>query len=313
MMKVFSPFKPMELKAVQGLPQDTSKYLYQIKWDGIRGVVHVSPDEVKVFNRNLYDKTLQYPELQQLVQWKKTLILDGEIVVLKDGLPSFSRVIKRDFASNIIKIASLTKALPIVYCVFDILYYNGVELISLPLAERLEFMKRLKKEQEMDCIYFSDASYAGSELLTLTKEKNMEGIVAKEVSGTYEIGYKSGKWQKIKHRRLQKCVVCGFTTKDLRPSALVLGAFNENNQLIYIGRAGSGLTGQDLALLKEGTKPLISDKPSLLNAPKDKGNYTWLEPRLTVLVEFSEWTEDLSLRAPVVKGFTNALPEECRL
>lgn len=312
-MKLFTPFKPMELKKVKEIPLDNEQYLYQIKWDGIRGIVHSDGQELKVFNRNLYDKTLQYPELQELVRWNKKFILDGEIVVLKEGLPSFSQVIRRDFASNQSKIVSLRKTLPIVYCVFDILLYEDKPLIDLPLIERLKYLEALQEEKKFDFLYFTEISKNGRELLNQTKEKNMEGIVAKEVLSPYEIGYKSGKWLKIKHRRIQSCVVCGYTTKELRLSALVLGAYNDKEELIYIGRAGSGLSGQELTLLKEGTKPLLSKKSPILNPPKDNLNYTWLEPKLTVLVEFSEWTEDLSLRAPVIKGFTSTAPENCRI
>ena len=72
-MKLFTPFKPMELKKVKELPLDNEKYIYQIKWDGIRGLVHSDGQEVRVFNRNLADKTLQYPELQELLKWNKKL------------------------------------------------------------------------------------------------------------------------------------------------------------------------------------------------------------------------------------------------
>jgi bifunctional non-homologous end joining protein LigD len=311
-MKLFTPFKPMELKKVKELPLDNEKYIYQIKWDGIRGLVHSDGQEVRVFNRNLADKTLQYPELQELLKWNKKIILDGEIIVLNEGLPSFTQVIRRDFASSKTKIASLRKVMPIVYCVFDILFYEDRSLINLPLLERLKYLEVLR-EENLPFIYFTEIFNTGKDLFEQTKEKKMEGIVAKEVLSPYEIGYKSGKWLKIKHRRLQNCVVCGYTTKELRPSALVLGAYNAQEELIYVGRAASGLTGQELALLKEGAKPLISKKPHILNPPQDNLTYIWLVPKLTVLVEFSEWTEDLKLRIPVIKGFTNISPEKCRI
>ena len=130
---------------------------------------------------------------------------------------------------------------------------------------------RSPARRKLALIYFTEIFNTGKDLLSKLKKK-MEGIVAKEVLSPYEIGYKSGKWLKIKHRRLQNCIVCGYTTKELRPSALVLGAYNAQEELIYVGRAASGLTGQELALLKEGAKPLISKKPHILKPSSGQFN-----------------------------------------
>lgn len=160
-------------------------------------------------------------------------------------------------------------------------------------------------------IFFTENFKKGQELFEVIKVKKMEGIVAKDINSSYEIGEKTGRWIKIKYRRKQYCVVCGYTLKNHRPSALLLGVFNDGGQLVFVGRAGSGLTGENFNKLVALSKDLIIDKSPLINPPREKMEYIWLEPRLTILVEYAEWTEEMALRAPVIKGFTNVAPENC--
>ncbi|KJS22706.1 MAG: hypothetical protein VR72_04000 [Clostridiaceae bacterium BRH_c20a] len=312
-MELFIPFRPMEPKVMENdRIFSNPKYIYEVKWDGIRGIIHSSQGEVKVFNKKMKDKTLQYPELQVFGHLKYDLILDGEIVVLKNALPSFPSVIRRDFAGNSSKIKKLEKTLPITYCIFDIILYNNQFLIQKSWQERQEVLLEVKKDlTTYKNIFFTENFKKGQELFEVIKVKKMEGIVAKDINSSYEIGEKTGRWIKIKYRRKQYCVVCGYTLKNHRPSALLLGVFNDGGQLVFVGRAGSGLTGENFNKLVALSKDLIIDKSPLINPPREKMEYIWLEPRLTILVEYAEWTEEMALRAPVIKGFTNVAPENC--
>jgi len=312
-MKLFEPFLPMEPKLLENQQIFANPdYRYQLKWDGVRGIVHSAPGKVKVFNKKMRDKTLQYPELQVLGKLNYDLILDGEIVVLKKGIPNFSAVIKRDFAGNQAKIQSLTGYLPITYCIFDIIYYAGQNLSRLSWNKRQEFLWEIKENlSSFAHIYFTGSFTNGRELFEVIKAKELEGIVGKDMNSPYEMGTKTDKWVKIKYRRQKNCVVCGYTVKNLRPSALLLGLYNEDGQLFYVGRAGSGLTGEMLSQLAVIGKELMIKKPPVVNPPREKLQYIWFNPRLTVLVEYAEWTEEMSLRTPTVKGFTKLSPEEC--
>ncbi|KJS86103.1 MAG: hypothetical protein JM58_07510 [Peptococcaceae bacterium BICA1-8] len=312
-MELFTPFRPMEPK-LMGNDRVFSdpKYIYEVKWDGVRGIIHSSQGKVKIFNKKMRDKTLQYPELQVFGQLDYNLILDGEMVVLKNSLPSFPSIIKRDFASNFSKIKKLEKTLPITYCIFDIILYNNQLLIEQSWQERQEVLSEVKKDlTDFKNIFFTDSFSKGQELFEAIKDKKMEGIVAKDINSSYEVGEKTGRWIKIKYRRKQYCVVCGYTIKNLRPSALLLGVYNDEKKLVFVGRAGSGITGENFNKLVALSKEIIIDKSPVINPPHEKLEYIWLEPRITILVEYAEWTEEMALRAPVIKGFTNIPPESC--
>jgi bifunctional non-homologous end joining protein LigD len=141
---------------------------------------------------------------------------------------------------------------------------------------------------------------------------DMEGIVMKERNGLYHIGMKHPTWFKVKCKRKMKAVVGGVTLKGGIVNALLLGAYQEG-QLIFIGGAGSGLTNDHLKLLTESVRSLRQETCPFVNPPKlRKGEFAWFVPSLTVLVEYLEWTEEITLRAPVVKKFGQAAPEECR-
>ena len=58
-------FKPMLLKEIDK-PFNSKDYLYEIKYDGIRVLIYVSPKTIKIISRNLNDITYLFPELNIL-------------------------------------------------------------------------------------------------------------------------------------------------------------------------------------------------------------------------------------------------------
>lgn len=139
----------------------------------------------------------------------------------------------------------------------------------------------------------------------------MEGIVIKRTSSPYVGGKKHRDWLKVKYRRIQYCVVGGYTLKGSTVNALLLGAYRDQD-LVYIGKAGTGLRQADWSLLtKELPQMAISFSP-FVNKPTAPGYY-FVQPLLTLRVEFAEWTDSLTLRSPVITGFSTKPSSECRL
>ncbi len=139
----------------------------------------------------------------------------------------------------------------------------------------------------------------------------MEGVVAKRIDSPYLPGRKSDYWLKIKVRRKRSCVVGGYSIKCGIPTALLLGIYR-GEELLYIGRAGTGLRDQEWRKLAEFLPLLRQERPAFKNPPRGR-QYCWIEPRLVVGVEFMEWTESFSLRAPVIIGFSKEDPKGCQL
>jgi bifunctional non-homologous end joining protein LigD len=160
---------------------------------------------------------------------------------------------------------------PTVYYIFDVLWHNGDDLTGKALLERKAVLKRiLRPAKGIQLGSYAEAE--GKALFILTKEKGMEGIIAKRKNVIYRPGKRTSDWLKITARLQQEFVVGGFTApKGSRKSlgAVVLGAYT-SGKLRHYGYAGSGFSEKDLKDAVERMKPLFIDKCPFVNPPNIK-------------------------------------------
>ncbi len=294
-------------------PFDSPFHYFQIKWDGVRMLAFVENKAVRLQNRRGLERTFQYPELQEIgkLLGSREAVLDGEVIVLEGGKPSFPRVMQRDLCSREKMLGYLRKAHPVTYCVFDLLFIDGVDLTPMPYSYRIEQLRCIFTGNN-SAVYINENFRSGKDLFQQLARRGWEGVVAKDKSGRYVWGpKKSSVWLKIKIRRQQLCLVGGLSFSGGIPSALLLGVYRDED-LTYIGKAGSGLSRKDLLELDHLAAGHAQGEPSFVNPPRGK-DLVWLKPALTVLVEYAEWTDNLQLRAPVIKGFTGRPPTEARI
>gem|GEM_PF-152510 len=97
-----------------------------------------------------------------------------------------------------------------------------------------------------------------------------------------------------------------------RVNALLLGLYDAQGRLHYIGHAGSGrLTGRDWAEITAAAELLRTpDCPFAARPPRSAGA-VWLRPLLTAKVRYLEWTEGRTLRQPVIEAVGAGPPEDC--
>lgn len=302
---------PMELLSRKDIPRDDN-YLFQIKWDGVRILSFIRDGQVRLQNRKLKDRTLQYPELCRLPEFLDVsrAVLDGEMTVLKEGKPSFPAVLERDLSVKDSKIKILKNELKITYFIFDILYAEDRALLDEPYGKRQDLLRELVKEK--DFLRITDNFLNGSRLFSWVTEQGLEGIVAKEKNSPYLPGEKSRHWWKIKVKKRQLCTIGGFTSKGGRMSSLLVGAYSDRG-LTYLGRVGTGLKEKEWAVLAEFLKQRVSPRTYFINPPSKSSKLVWTKPSLALWVEFSEWTPHLKLRNPSIKGFTACEPGECTI
>lgn len=310
------PFVPMLLERSQRSFADDA-WLFQVKWDGVRNLSLIEQGRIRHWSRRLRERTLHFPELDGLVRVfnGQRTVLDGEIIVLRDGKPSFPAVLERDLAGGAPD-SRKVRSTPAMFMIFDLLEYAGHELYARPLAERLAILREAVPDAEAWQAVAAFPGSSGPDLFQAVVSAGLEGVVGKRASSPYLPGTRSKDWLKIKRRQRTLAVVCGYTSPVGRSGGLLLGAYHQG-RLIYIGRAGSGLTTEQLALIRRSLHPAprpFAYEPNL----KDRfsgppGPVIWTEPRLTVNLEFTEWTEDLKLRDPVVIGFSTEPPAAARL
>jgi bifunctional non-homologous end joining protein LigD len=293
-------------------PPVGSGWCHQVKWDGVRMLAFVGADGVRLQNRRLRDRTAHYPELQALrALCRTTAILDGEVICLRDGKPSFPAILRRDLARPE-RAAALASGLPIHYMVFDIILAGSADLSRQQLADRQRQLSEVLTPSE-NVVIVED--YPDGELLfAAVAAKELEGIVSKRRDSSYHEGKQVPHWLKTKCRRRIDCVIGGAAYREQRLAALLLGLYISDGRLLYVGRAGSGLTDEQLGLLNRYFRA-AGDVPSPFTPPPRLSGVrtVWCRPEMTAVIEYQEWTEQLGLRAPVVAGFGSRPPHECLL
>jgi len=296
---------PME-PVLEARPPEKDNYLHSVKWDGVRQLVYVTRQGIRVHNRKLRDRTYVYPELHLLKKLTRVndVVLDGEVVALnEEGRPDFSLVMRRDNCGSPGAVEKGMERVPVFYMVFDLLYHKGENIMQLPLTSRLELLGKVLPEQTSG-IQLVPHQEDGQILFQVTGELGMEGVVSKDKDSRYLPGAKSRLWIKAKHFKEMVVTVGGFTTKRGILNSLSVGAFGEDDQVFYyLGNVSSGLSEADISLLdRELRKSIQSDSP-FGNYGKKKANQFWVIPRLNLKVRYLELTGDLRLRHPVIVGF----------
>ena len=298
--------EPM-LAKLSTLPRNDQDYGYEIKWDGIRALAFIDGGRLRLVNRNGREATRQYPELRELGRAVGTLqvILDGEIVAFdENGRPSFERLQSRMHLASDSAIRRRMQDIPAAYMIFDVLFLEGHSTMDLPYSER----RRLLDEQlKLEGPHWRTPSYHagdGKDMLAASRDRGLEGVIAKKLDSPYYPGRRTDYWLKIKNVQRQDVVVGGWMPGEGRRSnsigSLVVGYY-DGDKLVYAGNVGSGFKEADLQRLSKLLEPLRrKDSPFDVRQPK-KGAI-FVEPKLVAEVEFLEWTRAGTLRAPAFKG-----------
>jgi DNA ligase D-like protein (predicted 3'-phosphoesterase) len=172
--------EPMLSTIRTDVPVD-EKYLYEIKWDGIRVLISVDENKVTLRSRNNYDLTGKFPELLNIESTLRAScgLFDGEIVCLdEDGKPEFGTVIQRMQRTSAASANAASKKHPAHCYLFDVLYLDGRTLVNDPLIRRREFLADVIKN---DSVYrFSETVKDGKSLFKAVTEHGLEGIMAKD-------------------------------------------------------------------------------------------------------------------------------------
>jgi bifunctional non-homologous end joining protein LigD len=295
---------PQLTTLVERVPADWQDWLFEIKFDGYRLLTRIEDDSVRCMTRNGKDWTAKLPRLARAVAqlgipsgW-----LDGEIVVMNDkGLPDFGAL------QNAFDSASTAD---IVYYVFDLPFYDGRDLRTLPLTQRRDILRTTVTRSPQASIRFSEAfEQAPQDLLASARDLGLEGLVGKRKDSVYT-SRRSPTWIKLKIQLRQEFVVGGYTAPQGSRTglgALLLGVHDADGKLRYAGNVGSGFDNQTLRDLKARLSKLHSDCcPFAELSSAVKGQ--WVKPQLLAEVAFSEWTAGGRIRHGVFQGLRTDKP-----
>jgi bifunctional non-homologous end joining protein LigD len=315
--------KPVALGSVKPMlaeqgetPFSRRGWLFELKWDGFRVLAGREDGDVRLMYRRGNDASALFPEITKALAAlpAQGWVLDGEVVVVdEEGHPRFQRLQQRAQIARQADVARAAVAHPATYYAFDLLAFEGVDLRGLPLHVRKAALRRILPARGP--VRFTDhVEEQGEALWGEVVSRRLEGIVAKKADAPYRAG-RSSEWMKFRAERTGDFVVVGMSPPEggrVGFGALLLGAYS-GNELVYVGRVGTGFNHRQLADL---ARRLLADQrptpPCAGAAPG--GSSTWVEPKLAVEVRFKDWTRDEMLREPVFLRLREDKPlTDCRL
>lgn len=287
-------------------PFSHKDWLFEIKWDGFRAIAYVN-ESFSLKSRNGAELRSNFPEISELAQLAKNVVLDGELIIMKNGLPDFQEMQLRAKATRQSEIEKKVKSLPATYVVFDILEKDGQSLVDLPLIDRKRILRESVKEGKHICLADS-VEKTGEQYYKVVVANGLEGLVAKKMDSTYQQGIRSESWLKIKPLQSCDCVVFGYTKGEgSRAStfgSMLVGLY-DGDKLLHTCNVSSGLNQQMLESLLDFFQ---------MTKLEEKDKVTLVKPLLVCEVVYQSITKDGSLRAPRFKRMRiDKKPTECTI
>lgn len=291
-----------------------AQWRHEIKWDGMRALIDVAEHRVRILSRTERDVTVAFPELLAQAAGLsdfEDVLFDAEIVVMRQGRPSFSALAERFNVVDDPTARALAATSPVTAMIFDVLRVMGRPVHSRPWNERRELLDNINPHSKW--VTVPPTFVDGSALLDATADQGMEGIVSKNITSLYTPGVRSPDWRKSVHRRTGSYVVLGWRQEQAGTAlGSVLLAEPMPDGLAYRGRVGSGLAGRrGTALLKQLLPLRRPSSPDVTDLPdQDARGASWVEPLLVADVEFHGLSDAGRLRQPSWRGLRADLTVE---
>ena len=268
----------------------------------------VEGGRVRGWSRLGNDITVAYPELQGVGEQlgATEALLDGEIVALRDGRPSFSALQNRMHVSKSDAARRAARQYPVTLLLFDLLHLDGTSTLQLPFRQRRELLRELELKGPN---WLTPPSFDadGAAVLAASREQGLEGVVAKRLDSPYQPGTRSPVWRKITDLMAQEVVIGGWRMGEGKRAgvigALLLG-IPQDGGLAFAGSVGTGFNDAELAVLTPRLKALARrSSPFVTEMPRERAKGAkWVEPELVAEVVFRQWTPDGRMRFPAWRG-----------
>lgn len=301
-LPIDTTFRPMEARTARALPAGDG-YQFEPKWDGFRALCFRDEDEVALQSKSGQPLARYFPEIVRTVLSlsAEKFVLDGELVVPVDDRLDFDQLLQRIHPAAS-RVQQLAMRFPATYIAFDILVDgNGRPTHELPLEERRVLLER-----------FAASHFSKSNLTlrlspaTLDREvvqewfesagSAVDGIIAKRLGIAYSSGDRNG-MIKVKNLRTADCVVGGYRSSGNSIGSLLLGLYDKDGALDYVGFTSGFAADEKQSLYKKLSAMEVERSftgrtpggPSRWNRGKDAA-WTPVDPQLVLEVEFDHVT-----------------------
>lgn len=288
----------------------------EYKYDGFRLQIHKFDQEVRLFTRRLDEVTKQFPDIVQAVLENikaKNVILDGEAVGYDpqtkkyEAFQHISKRIRRKY-----QIQELAQELPVEVNIFDIIKLEDKEFLDTPFSQRLEKLQEVLHESPLHIKLAKGITVSTLKEAQKLYEESLatgnEGIMIKDLKGTYEPGGRVSAWIKMKPIMDDLDLVIveaewGSGKRSEWMTSFTLACIDDEDNILEVGKVGTGLKeipdGESVSFpeLTEQLKPLIiSQKDKLVK----------VKPEVVLSIAYEEiqkspsYTSGFALRFPRV-------------
>lgn len=258
---------------------NSSEYLFELKWDGLRAVASRDEGQVRVTDRNGGDLLPLLPELAKLPLPEGTM-LDGEIVVCDSrGRPSY------DLLAGRLGPKAARRGFGPTFVAFDLLYVEHRSLLARPLDERRRRLEDLGLRGRTIGVP-SHLEADGEPFLDVVAEYGLEGIVAKRKASPYQPGARTADWLKCHVTPRADVVIGGLEEVETSGTLRILcGQYADEEQraLVMVGEAY--VPSYLARWLDDATRAFASDTSPFSTPLPLRPSTRWLRPKLVAIVE----------------------------
>ncbi len=284
-LRLFHPVRMMLARqgTISEVLADAGSIAVEYKYDGARFQFHKQGTTARMYSRRLEDVTDSLPDVVSMLlsATDHDLILDGEVIAIKDGRPMpFQTVLKRFRRKH--NVADAVEAITLIPNVFDILYLDGEMLLDRPFSERREILTTVLRQYATPQLV-SDNLAGIEQYYHQALDDGHEGVMLKIQDSRYTPGMRGKDWVKIKPEvdTLDLVVIGAEWGEGKR--AHVFGSFllaaRQDEQLVPVSRVATGLSDDQLGWLYKTFKDEVI---------RTEGKKVFFEPRLVVEIGYSE-------------------------
>lgn len=313
---------PMQIPVTK-TPFNSSDWIYELKLDGIRCLAYLNSSSTDLRNKLNLPLLSKFPELNNLhYLCNEKCILDGELIILKNGVPDFYELQRRlillpYYSQNNHAFSDLLNTTSPSYSAsfvaYDIIYYKDHTVTDLPLWERKHLLEEILNET-VDLAVSRYTEECGIELFRLAVQEKMEGVIAKRKDSLYFINEATTNWVKFQKLLTSHYILCGILYTPNGRKRFLLGQY-QRDTLVYKGSVDITTFDSKDNSLDEYVHHICErtlDSPFLLTPTwPQEYKQLWFKPQLVCSIEHSI-TNHPDHKKSVFRGICeDVLPQQC--
>lgn len=249
-------------------------WIYENKWDGIRGQLIKRNNEVMLWSRGGELISSQFPDIIEIgTDISNGTVIDGEILPFKNSkIGSFNDLQKRLGRKKVS--TKIIRENPVVLKAYDLLEHNNNDIRYLSYLKRREFLSEIVTVANHPLLtiskYFEISKWKNAiDAYSQSRENRSEGLMIKNKNAVYKVGRKKGDWWKWKVEPYTIDAVLTYAMRGHGRRAnlftdYTFALWNINSkgikELVTFAKAYSGLTDKEFKKVDSFIKKNTLDK-----------------------------------------------------